>query len=66
MLGASLRLIGVSREQSQCPFTDVMLDAFGVPFSSLGIKAEADLEAQQLFPQLVVGSSFASDGLPVT
>lgn len=30
------------------------------------IKAEADLEAQQLFPQLVVGSSFASDGLPVT
>lgn len=62
MLDASLRLIGVSREQSQCPFTDVMLDAFGVPFSRLGIKAEADQEAQD---NLVTAMAFMGQGTPL-
>ena len=59
---ASLHLIGVSLEQSQCPFTDVMLDAFGVSFSRLGIKAEADQEAQD---NLVPAAAFMSQGTPL-
>ncbi|KGJ02494.1 hypothetical protein IT41_17400 [Paracoccus halophilus] len=58
-MDASLHLIGVSLEQSQCPLTDVMLDAFGVPFSRLGIKAEADQEAQH---NLVPAAAFIGQG----